>query len=323
MNNLFMRYSIFMFSILMMVYLGACVKKNKKAIEDDAKLYSPDISFNKIYYSHLDSLGRSDIYQINPSDVQPVNITQSDDLEELFPCISHDGERLAFVANEKIYHRSISTSDLTELTGNGIFSTSPFSPTFLSWSDKSNFITFHDTSALSKIHYLDTDYDTDIERFLSEGFEQGSTTISNYPSFSTKELKICFVSYSEITKLYQLFIGPPSGYLESSELKEVFVSDQPITQPAFSKNGEQIGFLFQDNVCTIDTTGENFQSVTQFRNDVLINGFSFSPEGKQIVFAAKFTETSTYDLFLVETESKLVSRLLETPHSDELTPFWN
>jgi len=290
--------------------IESCVKKNLKAIDDSNKVYDPDISLNKIFYS-VSSNNQRDVYEINPDGSEKINITNTPYRNEDYPSVSHDAKRIDFASGDRLFQSAIDGTDEIEITNNSIFSTKSFTPTYLSWSDKSNFITFQDQEFRDK-HYIDSQYDTKIKRSLTKAFEGNGFSSYNL-SFSPVEAKVVF-TYTE-----QPLGGTKMGIssLEGFESDLIWI-DQFGLRPQYFKDGSKLLYIGNESIDMIDIDGENKQNLVPIESD--ISGFSASPDGTQIVYSSNIS--GNYELYILTIDSKEVAQLTNTVE-DELHPFWN
>lgn len=284
---------------------SSCVKKNLKAEEDDNKTYDPDISLNKIYFSR-----DGDIYEIDPDGTDEVNITDSERLED-YPAISHDAKRIAYASGDQLFQSAIDGTDEIEITNNSIFSTQDFTPTHISWSNKSNFITFQDSKSNNK-HYIDSQYDTKINKSIDKIFKDSTDHPSSYLSFSTTEDKIAF-SWLDTLGDYKIGISDLEGF---SGENLVFSTNG--IHPVFFKDGNQLLFSWKD-LKIIDIDGNNEKLLVEVTLED-IQGYSTSPDGTQIIYSSNIS--GNYELYILTISSGETTQLTNTPE-DELHPFWN
>ena len=301
---------IYILLLVLSFGIESCVKKNLKAIDDNNKAYDPDISLNQIFFSKIVD-GNSDIFKINIDGSEVKNITNSFNKSEFYPAISHDAKRIAFASGDRLFQSAIDGTDEIEITNNSIFSTKSFTPTYLSWSDKSNFITFQDQEFGDK-HYIDSQYDTKIKRSLTKVFEGDGFSSYNL-SFSPIEAKVVF-TYTE-----QPLGGTKMGIssLEGFESDLIWI-DQFGLHPQYFKDGSKLLYIGNESIDMIDIDGENKKNLVLIESD--ISGFSASPDGTQIVYSSNIS--GNYELYILTIDSKEVTQLTNTVE-DELHPFWN
>jgi len=265
---------------------------------------------NQIFFSKIVD-GNSDIFKINIDGSEVKNITNSFNKSEFYPAISHDAKRIAFASGDRLFQSAIDGTDEIEITNNSIFSTKSFTPTYLSWSDKSNFITFQDQEFGDK-HYIDSQYDTKIKRSLTKVFEGDGFSSYNL-SFSPIEAKVVF-TYTE-----QPLGGTKMGIssLEGFESDLIWI-DQFGLHPQYFKDGSKLLYIGNESIDMIDIDGENKKNLVLIESD--ISGFSASPDGTQIVYSSNIS--GNYELYILTIDSKEVTQLTNTVE-DELHPFWN
>ena len=267
--------------------------------------------------------GNSDIYKISPDGTSSTdnNITASSDKDELYPVVSHDAKRIAYTSGDRLFQSAIDGSNEIEITNNSIFSTRNFTPTYLSWSNKSNFITFQNTKENTH-HYIDSQYDTKINKSITSIFKNDTTYTSTYLSFSPVEDEVIFVNR----------ITNPLGVVNWSSLEtsnlggsndsaDVILSlDAIITNPQFFKNGKQLLYQLNNSISMIDVDGENKTNLINQGSFELIAGFSASPDGTEVVYSSNIS--GNYELYILTISSKEINQITNTPE-DELYPFWN
>ena len=314
---------IYILLLVLSFGIESCVKKNLKAIDDNNKVYDPDISLNKIFYS-VSSNNQREVYEINPDGSEKINITNTPYRNEDYPSVSHDAKRIAYTSGDRLFQSAIDGSDEVEITNNSIFSTREFTPTFLSWSDKSNFITFNNTKD-STNHYVDSQYDTRINKSIFSSFKNDQSYVSSFINFSPVEDKVIFVNRHYANPFTGLYVNGSS--LEIANLKgendssDVIISSEvEITTLSFFKDGESLLYQFGNAVSMIDVNGENNIKLINQGNGEEISGFSASSDGTQIVYSSNIS--GNYELYILIIDSKEVRQLTNTVE-DELHPFWN
>jgi len=314
---------IYILLLVLSFGIESCVKKNLKAIDDNNKVYDPDISLNKIFYS-VSSNNQREVYEINPDGSEKINITNTPYRNEDYPSVSHDAKRIAYTSGDRLFQSAIDGSDEVEITNNSIFSTREFTPTFLSWSDKSNFITFNNTKDTTN-HYVDSQYDTKIKKSITSSFKNDQGYVSTYINFSPVEDKVVFVNRHYVNPFIGISVNWSS--LEIANLKgendssAVIISPEGvITKLSFFKDGESLLYQFGNSISMIDVTSENNINLVNQGSGEEISGFSASPDGTQIVYSSNIS--GNYELYILTIDSKEVTQLTNTVE-DELHPFWN
>ena len=309
--------------IVVSIIGSSCVKKNLKAIEDDSKTYDPDISLNKIFFAKTTD-GNTDIFEINTDGSSSKNITNSTDKDEFYPAISHDAKRIAYASGDRLFQSAIDGSNEVEITNNSIFSTRDFTPTYLSWSNKSNFITFQNAKE-NVYHYIDSQYDTKINKSIAKNFSNSTKYISTFITFSPIKDKVIFVNKYEtdpmtgtVVNWSSLELADLSGENDSTGV--ILSPEGVITTLQFFKNGEQLLYQYGNSIYMIDVDGENNTKLVSQDSFELISGFSASPDGSQIVYSSNIS--GNYELYVFDLETKEATKITNTTE-DELHPFWN
>lgn len=96
------------------------------------------------------------------------------------------------------------------------------------------------------------------------------------------------------------------------------------TGPRWTADGSRVVFQCEGSICAIDPTGAD-KGVLFNREGSGLNSFSdptLSPSGKILAMAA-FDKKNTWDIYLYNLETKVLTNLTQTPGVAEFTPVWH
>lgn len=242
---------------------------------------------------------RGDLYLMSMADMKPHNITQSPDVEEMFPTVSPDGERVAFVfytgswdEGTASYYAGVvdvPTHHTTIIDLSGIYERG------LSWSPDGKLLAASDwvhPESSAQLQILKVDGQTVTPFITISGHNPGNPRWSpthNWLVYAAYSRKIVSESASSIT--YQgiqeiWFVDADTGV--NRRLEEDFM-----TLPVWSPNGEHIAYtVYKPNSATpqyqavivMDVqTGDKRQLTPAGHND---SHPTWSPDGESLVVVA-------------------------------------
>ena len=300
--------------------LGSCVKENEKAERDDARYWDYNVTLNRIFYDAEGVGQQRDIFAYYLDSNRVVRHTNTHDIDETYPAISHNFRRLAFVVGDAVVHGDMRGNDRIEIP-HGAFVSGTFRPGNLSWSWRSNYLTFHDRSQTPKVYFAFSDYNQETPEAFTQGFKINGNDLVGFPTFYGEDNRICFLRFDGST--FYLEVATAEGYDSDAETPTtVYTSSTPLSSPRVSQQQDKITFTREtangSEVCVIDIDGENFTVISEgIGNDV---DPCFSPDGMQVVYASD--EAGQSDLYTVNVDGSGKQNLTNTADKNEEHPFW-
>jgi TolB protein len=142
---------------------------------------------------------------------------------------------------------------------------------------------------------------------------------NTHPSWSPDGSQIVFQSKRDINSdpgddNWDLYVMSSDG----SKSRPIANSPADDTEPRWSPDGRKIAFLSersgQDEIYVIDPDGSHIEQLTDLM--VLKSGLNWSSNGQWIIFEG------SGDIYIVNVETKEVTKLIVDENSNEATPAW-
>jgi len=139
-------------------------------------------------------------------------------------------------------------------------------------------------------------------------------------SLSSDGRKIAYISLCNDN--YEIFVMDIDGK-NKVRLTNNSVDDW---QPKWSPDGKNIAFISQDCMLyLIDPDGKNQIKLTEIDKKkidlIAVSSFVWSPDGKRIAVCGS-SFNGSYDIYIIDINSKEVKNLTNTPDWDETNPSW-
>lgn len=142
---------------------------------------------------------------------------------------------------------------------------------------------------------------------------------NNHPSWSPDGSQIAFQSKRDTNSNpqddnFDIYVMNSDG----SNIRALTIHGADDSEPSWSPDGGKIAFLSersgQDEVYLMDPEGANPEQLTEL--PVLKSGLSWSSDAQDVIFEG------SGDLYIVDIETKEVTRLTSTANFNEATPAW-
>jgi len=122
---------IFIFMILTLIVTSGAVREPqrpkrqrlRKVPSPRAELDLKEVAFKIVYETYRETKGRQnwELYLINADGSNPINLTNTPDVDEMYPHASGDGTKLCFVADEVVGRRKVRNVYYMNVDGTGRF----------------------------------------------------------------------------------------------------------------------------------------------------------------------------------------------------------
>lgn len=309
---------------------SSCIKENEKAAEDDGLYYDYNVSKDIIWFDRETDGGNHDIFSVRPGGNanEPIdnsiyiNRTNTPNIDERYPAVSHNYKRLAFVEDDVLAHSDLAGNDRVWMP-HGAFVAGTFKASYPAWSWRSNYLTFNDRSPDPRVYFAFSDYNQETPEAFTQGFKMPTLEdeFIGFASFYGEENRICYARRDADN--FYIETATAKGFDTDAEAPQtVFTSDIGIAWPRVSLDGEMVVFAREtiggSEICVIDIDGENLRVLTSLEADH--ESPAFSPDGTQVVYSSN--EDGQDDLYIVNIDGTGKSNITNTPNLDEKHPFW-